>query len=61
MTKTGAFNVVDSPATTSATTYKLQSIIYSGGTIYINRQLTDSDNNGYGRFASTITVMEIAG
>jgi trimeric autotransporter adhesin len=61
MTKTGAFNFVDSPATTSATTYKLQAIIYSGGTIYINRQFTDTDSTGYGRFASTITVMEIAG
>jgi len=61
MTKTGSFNFVDSPATTSAVTYKLQAQVYSSGTIYINRQTTDSDSAGYGRFASTITVMEIAG
>jgi len=60
VTKTGAFIVLDAPATTSAITYKLQAIVYSGGTIYINRQLTDTDSNGYGRFASTITVMELA-
>ena len=59
--KTGAFSFLDSPATTSATVYKLQAIVYSGGTIYINRQVSDEDNTGFGRFASTITVMEISG
>lgn len=57
-----AFTFLDSPATTSATTYKLQ-LIMQTGTGYINRSVTDLDsNNAYGtRAASTITVMEIAG
>jgi hypothetical protein len=49
-----ATNFVDSPATTSATTYKIQGKA-AAGTLYINR---DGDNeNGS---VSTITLMEIA-
>jgi len=54
---------LDSPATTSAITYKLQATLgldYSGN-FYLNRSKTDSDNSYSGRTASTITVMEIAG
>jgi hypothetical protein len=54
---------LDSPATTSAITYKLQATLgldYSGN-FYLNRPKTDSDNSFSGRTASTITVMEIAG
>ena len=51
---------LDSPATTSATTYKLQ-IRVNSGTGFINRTKTDSDNTSHARGASTITVMEIAG
>jgi hypothetical protein len=55
------FTFLDSPATTSSTTYKLQMIV-QGGTGYINRSPSDTDDNrSYGtRPASTITVMEIA-
>lgn len=63
-----AFNVYssnasffDSPATTSATTYKIQVRREStSGTIFINRSPNDSDSAAGGRFISTITVMEIA-
>jgi hypothetical protein len=51
-------NFLDSPATTSSTTYKIQ--VYSTNTVYINRGSTDADSVGRGRGASTITVMEIA-
>ena len=52
---------LDSPATTSATTYKIQ--IRNGnvaGTIYINRSQTDSNAATAPRGTSSITVMEIA-
>ncbi|MCO5072105.1 MAG: hypothetical protein M9944_12945 [Rhizobiaceae bacterium] len=49
---------VDSPATTSATTYKIQ-LQTNSGTIYINRSESDTDNAVSTRGASTITVMEI--
>lgn len=52
-------NFLDSPATTSATTYKIQ-IRTSSGTGYLNRSGTDTDNTTFSRTASTITVMEIA-
>ena len=50
-----ALNFLDSPATTSAVTYKIQADT-DGGTFYINRRGSDA------LFASpaTITVMEIA-
>jgi hypothetical protein len=52
---------LDSPATTSATTYKMQLISgYAGQTVYINRNYSDTDDAGVGRYPSTITVMEIA-
>jgi hypothetical protein len=51
---------LDSPATTSATTYKIQVRNESGsGTIYINRSETDSNSGAGGRFVSTITALEI--
>ena len=54
---------LDSPATTSATTYKLAATLGStyNGTFYLNRSWSDTDNDYSGRTASTITVMEIAG
>jgi hypothetical protein len=53
---------LDSPSTTSSTTYGVQVIAESNGTLYINRNWTDGDaNTTYGsRSISTITVMEIA-
>ena len=52
---------VDSPSTTSATTYKLQGTIGSSysGTFYINRSPNDTDANYGWRAPSNITVMEI--
>jgi len=58
----GSICHLDSPATTSATTYKLQwNSGDSGGAAYLNRGSGDADNLYYGRYASSITVMEIAG
>jgi acyl-coenzyme A thioesterase PaaI-like protein len=56
-----SFTFLDSPATTSSTTYKLQLIVQTG-TGYINRSPNDSDvADPWGsRPSSTITVMEIA-
>ncbi len=51
-------NFLDSPATTSATTYKVQ-MRSTSGTIYVNRSGDDGDFNYYARTISSITVMEI--
>ena len=52
---------LDSPATTSSTTYKIQVAMNAGsGTAYINRSMQDADNANQIRMASTITVVEIA-
>ena len=48
-------NFLDSPATTSATTYKVQGICNTG-TLYVNRRGVDTTYGGF----STITVMEIS-
>jgi hypothetical protein len=50
---------LDSPATTSATTYKVQ-MATEGGTSYINRRSSDADSASVPRTISTITVMEVA-
>lgn len=53
---------VDSPATSSAVTYKFQLSIGGGATDYVNRCARDQDNAVEdGRGASSIIVMEIAG
>lgn len=57
---------LDSPATTSQVTYKVQASTridgQSGGVFYINRTTQDRDTIGYdARGVSSITVMEIAG
>ena len=55
------FQTLDSPATTSAITYKVQTITSSASfAVYIGRTYTDSDSATWPRTASTITVMEIA-
>jgi len=51
-------NFLDSPATTSATTYKVQ-MRSTSGTICVNRSGDDGDFNYYARTISSITVMEI--
>jgi hypothetical protein len=56
---TGMF--LDSPATTSAVTYKLQ-FIQNSGTFAVNRNIADRDATAYdGRTISSMTVMEVAG
>jgi hypothetical protein len=55
-----SMNFLDSPATTSSTTYKLQIISDGGQTHYINRNARDEDGSYEPRGVSTITVMEIA-
>ncbi len=53
-------NYVDSPATTSATTYNIQMSSSGGGDItYLNRSSGDADASYVGRGASTIILMEI--
>jgi hypothetical protein len=61
MLYTGNFLYLDSPSTTSATTYKVQARSATTYTCYVNRSAQDSDNANTPRAASTITVMEIAG
>lgn len=57
----GTFTFLDSPASTSAQTYKMQVRTASGGTATVGYSAgADSNNNEYPRFASTITVMEIS-
>ena len=55
-------NYLDSPSTTSATTYKIQwNITYDNGTpiIYLNRSVDDSDSASRSRTASSIIAMEV--
>ncbi len=60
---TGTISAIDSPATTSATTYKVQirEGVGSGVTIYVNRTVTDTDTAAFPRAASTLTLFEIQG
>jgi len=54
-------NFLDSPSTTSATTYSLKIGGNGSATIYINRSSRDNNaTNEDGRYASTITLMEIS-
>ena len=60
----GVFNLnivfLDSPNTTSATTYKIQGKVQSGATFVINRSDNDTDADYGLRTASSITVQEVA-
>ena len=57
---TSAFQFLDSPSTTSATTYKLTAInLSSSYTFYVNRTHSDGDNANYARVPSSITAMEV--
>jgi len=57
-----SFHFLDSPSTTSATTYKIQVLAHSGtGDVYIGRNRYDNNGaNGPGRFPSIITAQEVA-
>ena len=56
-----SMNFLDSPATTSNFTYKVQTRTQGSGGVYVNRAVTDSNAGTAGRFASSITVMEVSG
>ena len=51
---------LDSPSTTSSTTYKAQFRSRAGAAVYLNRTGQDRDSED-GRTGSSITLMEIAG
>ena len=55
-----SFSYLDSPATTSATTYGVQIGNHSTATLCINRSQADDNSAARTRGTSTITVMEIA-
>jgi len=50
---------LDSPATASATTYKVQGVV-AANTLYINRGGTDSNSASYWRGTSSLLVVEVA-
>ena len=54
---------LDSPATTSSLTYKLQGIgwISASGTFYVNMSAAEGSDSNNSRGISTITALEIAG
>jgi hypothetical protein len=54
-------NFLDSPNTTSATTYKIQVMCHGTSTLYINYGGATETDTSRGRNASSITIMEIAG
>jgi len=61
--RNSSFSFLDSPSTTSATTYKVQigNTHETNSTVFVNRSENDS-NAAYGhRGSSTITLMEVAG
>jgi hypothetical protein len=55
-----AFNYLDSPATTSSTTYGVQIGSAGAATLCVNQSQSDDNVSGRTRGTSTITVMEIA-
>jgi hypothetical protein len=55
-----AGNFLDSPASTSEQTYKIQLRIGGGGPLRVNTSNIDADAAGSYRTSSTITVMEIS-
>lgn len=59
--RTGMMVYLDSPATTSATTYQVD-IMTGGGTCYVNRTANDTDSATTGfRASSSIVVVEVVG
>lgn len=56
-----SYEYLDSPATTSQITYKIQVRCTTAGTTYINRESAYADNDTYFATASNITVIEVAG
>jgi len=60
MTFAGA-TFLDSPSSVASVTYKIQALVQSGVTLFINKNSDDADNVQTLRGVSSITVMEIAG
>jgi hypothetical protein len=58
-TQSLAISFLDSPATTSATTYKIQIAGATALAMYVNRSDDDANSADRARGSSTITVMEI--
>jgi hypothetical protein len=62
ITFTAQMTYLDSPATSSAITYKIQAMSDENGGMYINRDVDDPDSSGEGyTAASSLLVLEIAG
>ena len=57
---TTSFSFLDSPASVAAQTYKVQADV-TAGTLYVNRNASDTDSVANARLVSTITVQEIRG
>ena len=57
-----SFEFLDSPATTSATTYSIQHrrAASDAGTFYLGRNDYDNDGSSTGRFPSIITALEVS-
>lgn len=53
------FQILDAPATTSATTYKVQIAPFATSTIYVNRSNTNSNTSAYALYISTFTAYEV--
>jgi len=56
-----AFNHLDSPATTSAVSYKVMITTEGSYNLYVNRSHSDSSSSSVFRTASSLTLMEISG
>jgi|TARA_R100000455_G_scaffold29474_1_gene19626 hypothetical protein len=54
-----SINFLDSPATTSEVTYKVQTFSQSSG-VHINKTFSDTDSTVIARTFSSITVMEVS-
>ena len=55
------YSYFDAPNTTSQITYKVGMLPRFDGTLYINRTVTDNDNNAHERGISFISATEIGG
>ena len=56
-----SINYLDSPSATGSVVYKVQLSTESGGTAYVNRSGTDTNNNNYMRSLCTLTALVIDG
>jgi len=56
--QTYTFHLIDSPGSAAATTYKVQARV-TGGNLYVNRTVTDTDTASFTRGVSSITAIEV--